>query len=157
MLDPKTNNIISKFLRKYNCFNPDPKQTSEYMLAKNNMAILNPNELINNIGTFKRPVTEEKPKIIIIWVKFGSFLNKYLLTTKIKLIPINDETIPVPKVVIKSVKVVSELNVASSAEITFLNSITDCSGRPVAINDKLFFKKLVKSLNNVNIARTLIK
>tara|TARA_Y100000748_G_scaffold196211_1_gene164363 strand:- start:234 stop:344 length:111 start_codon:yes stop_codon:yes gene_type:complete len=36
------------------------------MLAKNNMAILNPNELINNIGTFKRPVTEEKPKIIII-------------------------------------------------------------------------------------------
>ena len=83
------------------------------MLAKNNMAILNPNELINNIGTFKRPVTEEKPKIIIIWVKFGSFLNKYLLTTKIKLIPINDETIPVPRVVIKSVKVVSELNVAS--------------------------------------------
>ncbi len=80
-----------------------------------------------------------------------------MLTTKIKLIPINEETIPVPKVVIKSVKVVSELNVASSAEITFLNSSTDCSGRPVAINDKLFFKKLVKSLNNVNIARTLIK
>jgi hypothetical protein len=106
---------------------------------------------------FKRPTTDEKPKITTMWIKFGSFLNTYLLMTKIKLIPISEETKPVPKVVSSPVKVVSELNDTSNAEITFLSSTNELSGRPVAIKDKLFFKKLAKSLNKVYMTRTLVK
>ena len=77
---------------------------------------------------FKRPTTDENPKITTMCIKFGSFLNKYLVRTKIKLIPISEETKPVPKVVSSPVKVVSELNVISNAEITFLNSSNESSG-----------------------------
>jgi hypothetical protein len=106
---------------------------------------------------FKRPTTDENPKITTMCIKFGSFLNKYLMRTKIKLIPISEETKPVPKVVSSPVKVVSELNVISNAEITFLNSSNEASGSWDAKKDRLFFKKLAKSLNNVNMTRTLVK
>ena len=53
------------------------------MLEINTIINFNPNESINNMGIFKRPVTEANPVIIIIWIKFGSFLNKYLHTIKL--------------------------------------------------------------------------
>ena len=127
------------------------------MPVKKTIVNLNPNELINSIGMFKRPTTDEKPKITTMWIKFGSFLNKYLLITKIKLIPISEDTKPVPKVVSSSVKVVSELNVISNEEITFINSSNESSGSWGAKKDRLFFKNLAKSLNKVNMTKTLVK
>ena len=122
------------------------------MLEINTIINFNPNESINNMGIFKRPVTEANPVIIIIWIKFGSFLNKYLHTIKIKPTPISPENKLETNVLSNPSNVASELNATSKSEIRIFNSSRDPSGSPLANKDKLLLNKLIKSSNRVNIA-----
>ena len=122
------------------------------MLEINTIINFNPNESINNMGIFKRPVTEANPVIIIIWIKFGSFLNKYLHTIKTKPTPISPENKLETNVLSNPSNVASELNATSKSEIRIFNSSRDPSGSPLANKDKLLLNKLIKSSNRVNIA-----
>ena len=123
------------FLKKYTCFNPEPKQNRESMPVETPNTSWSKRESVNRTNIFNNPGTDAKPEIITIWKKFGSFLKRYFRSRKTKLTPIKATANEDPIEVNKAVVVVSELKIASNSDTAVQISINNYWGISDAIID----------------------